>query len=95
MDLYLLFHCRPSEILPYDCGPKEALGFPKRCADLCVEAVITSEASRLADGQQNTDGGGQELEAGKSLKRPFRAMDVGCAVGGIAFELTRSFDEVR
>lgn len=55
-----------------------------------------SEASP-SDGEQqhNADGGGEELQAGRSRKRPLRALDVGCSVGGIAFELTRSFDEVR
>ncbi|CAM9134685.1 unnamed protein product [Pylaiella littoralis] len=95
---YLQFHFgRPDEVLPYGGGPSEALGFPKRCADLCTEAVMgaASEASP-SDGeqQQNADGGGEELQAGRSRKRPLRALDVGCSVGGIAFELTRSFDEV-
>lgn len=71
------------------------MGFPKRCADLCVEAMIASEASRTDDEQQNADRGGEEPDAGASLKRSLRALDVGCAVGGITFELTRSFDEVR
>eukprot|EP00903_Cladosiphon_okamuranus_P013496 g12571.t1 len=92
---YLQFHFgKPGEVLPYDCGPKEALDFPKRCADLCVEAVVGSVASRSEGEQHGTDRAGGELEAGASLKQPLRAMDVGCAVGGISFELTRSFDEV-
>lgn len=60
-----------------------------------MEAVIGREASRSEGEQHDTDRVGEEVEAGVSLKRPLRAMDVGCAVGGIAFELTRSFDEVR
>ena len=86
---------RPDDVLPYDCGPKEALGFPKRCADLCVEAIIAGQASRSDDKQENKGRGGESSEAGASLKQPLRAMDVGCAVGGITFELTRSFEEVR
>lgn len=59
--------------------------------------MATSEVSSPSDvEQQNADGGGQELEAGTSSgKRPLRALDVGCSVGGITFELTRAFDEVR
>ncbi|XP_001640561.2 uncharacterized protein LOC5520849 [Nematostella vectensis] len=35
---YLLFHYgKPEEVLMYDFGPKDALDFPRRCADLCIE----------------------------------------------------------
>ncbi|ESO84473.1 hypothetical protein LOTGIDRAFT_236265 [Lottia gigantea] len=35
---YLVFHYgQPNEILKYDFGPKDALDFPKRCADLCLK----------------------------------------------------------
>ena len=35
---YLVFHYGSSqEILRYDFGPKDALDFPKRCADLCLK----------------------------------------------------------
>lgn len=76
--------------MPHECGPMEALDFPKRCADICAEA-IRGKANSGAAGQ--TSGGGQS-NAG-ATEPPRRALDVGCAVGGIAFELTRSFDEVE
>ncbi|XP_050405004.1 uncharacterized protein LOC126820889 [Patella vulgata] len=35
---YLIFHYGlPSEVLKYDFGPKSALDFPKRCAELCLK----------------------------------------------------------
>ncbi|XP_059148233.1 uncharacterized protein LOC131935705 [Physella acuta] len=35
---YLAFHYgQPDELMPYDFGPKDALDFPKRCADLCLK----------------------------------------------------------
>ncbi|CAN0235112.1 unnamed protein product [Hapterophycus canaliculatus] len=43
---YLQFHFgRPEQVLPYDCGPKDALDFPRRCADLCIDAIVTAEGS--------------------------------------------------
>lgn len=57
--------------------------------------ATASEASTSDGEQRSTDGGGQELQAETSRKRPLRALDVGCSVGGIAFELTQAFDEVR
>ena len=37
-----------------------------------------------------------DSNAGMPTTRPLlRVIDIGCAVGGIAFELTRVFDEVR
>mmetsp|Transcript_29091 Transcript_29091/g.61123 ORF Transcript_29091/g.61123 Transcript_29091/m.61123 type:complete len:308 (+) Transcript_29091:113-1036(+) len=36
---YLQMHfATPSEILPYACGPENALGFPERCAEILVAA---------------------------------------------------------
>jgi putative 4-mercaptohistidine N1-methyltranferase len=38
LDQYLLFHFgHPDEVLPYDFGPRDALGYPARCARLAVE----------------------------------------------------------
>ena len=35
---YLVFHYgSPIEVLKWDFGPKDALDFPKRCADLCLK----------------------------------------------------------
>lgn len=76
-------------MLPYECGPREALAFTKRCADLCINAMGTSEAS--IEGEAN---GGSQTKAGTSRKQPLRAIDVGCAVGGVTLELTRRFQEV-
>lgn len=77
-------------MLPYECGPREALAFTKRCADLCINAMGSSEAST----EGKADGGGQ-TKAGMSRKQPLRAIDVGCAVGGVTLELTRGFHEVK
>ncbi|CBN77361.1 conserved unknown protein [Ectocarpus siliculosus] len=102
---YLQFHFGSTdEVLPHDCGPADALGFPKRCASLCAEALVTTETSpplplssspeREKDQLTGEGGEGQTYKAGRSNRRPLRALDVGCAVGGITFELTRAFDEV-
>jgi len=38
VDEYLAFHyCPAEEYMEYPFGPKEALGFPKRCAELCIK----------------------------------------------------------
>ncbi|KAK3766566.1 hypothetical protein RRG08_042347 [Elysia crispata] len=35
---YLVFHFgAPEELIPYPFGPKDALDFPKRCAELCLK----------------------------------------------------------
>ncbi|BFZ07423.1 hypothetical protein BsWGS_10462 [Bradybaena similaris] len=35
---YLVFHFgTPEQLIPYPFGPKDALDFPKRCADLCLK----------------------------------------------------------
>ena len=35
---YLAFHYgSPDEILPWKLGPKSAVDFPKRCAELCIK----------------------------------------------------------
>lgn len=35
---YLVFHYgTPEELIPYPFGPKDALDFPKRCAELCLK----------------------------------------------------------
>ena len=35
---YLVFHFgTPEELIPYPFGPKDALDFPKRCAELCLK----------------------------------------------------------
>lgn len=70
--------------MPHKCGPVEALGFPRRCADLCIEA-IAARPSPKDESKIVTSSG----------TCPLRAIDVGCAVGGVTFELTRAFDEVR
>lgn len=66
---YLLFHYGDAvDQMPWDFGPREALGFPVRCV---------REGVRLA-----------------GLPARGRAMDIGCAVGGAAFELAKCFEEV-
>lgn len=68
--------CSPQDVLPFACGPIEALDFPRRCAELCSNAV------------------GRASESQTPANTTHRALDVGCAVGGMTFELTRGFDEV-
>jgi len=35
---YLVFHFgTPEQLIPYPFGPKDAIDFPKRCADLCLK----------------------------------------------------------
>jgi len=64
---YLLFHFgADSDMMPYSFGPKEALNFPQRLAEL---------------GALHSDKKG-------------RALDLGCSVGGAAFQLSEHFDEV-
>ncbi len=66
---YLLFHYgRPGEVLPYDFGPREALGFAERCVTECIDPAGLPEGSR--------------------------ALDLGCAVGGSSFVLSRWCAEV-
>ena len=69
VDEYLLFHYGADhEILPWDCGPAGALGFPVRTvADTFAWGRVSPSA---------------------------RALDVGCAVGRSAFELSRHCAEV-
>lgn len=66
LDEYLLFHYgEPAEVLPWEFGPREALGFPVR--------TVTA----FQEGRQFS-----------------RALDVGCAVGRSAMEMTRFCDKV-
>lgn len=47
LDQYLLFHYgEPEEVLPYPFGPRDALGYPQRCARMALEAL--REAPRRA-----------------------------------------------
>mmetsp|Transcript_15957 Transcript_15957/g.34611 ORF Transcript_15957/g.34611 Transcript_15957/m.34611 type:complete len:342 (-) Transcript_15957:239-1264(-) len=63
---YLCFHFL-RDLIPFDCAPKNALDFPKRCADLCKK------------------------HSGKQTRM---ALDLGCAVGASAFELSKHYNEV-
>ncbi|GFN89381.1 type 11 methyltransferase [Plakobranchus ocellatus] len=41
---YLVFHFgTPEELIPYPFGPKDALDFPKRCAELCLKHMQPKE----------------------------------------------------
>ncbi|KAG2451483.1 hypothetical protein HYH02_004081 [Chlamydomonas schloesseri] len=76
VDEYLQFHfAAPTDLLPYANGPKEALNFTTRLAQLCERHC---EALRDFTG-----------ERGDAV-----ALDLGCAVGGAAFELARAFPHV-
>ncbi|MFT5112435.1 MAG: putative 4-mercaptohistidine N1-methyltransferase [Parasphingorhabdus sp.] len=68
LNQYLVFHYgTDADILKWDFGPKQALGFHKRLAN-CVDL------DRLPDRS--------------------RALDLGCSVGRITFELARHVDSV-
>ncbi|GFO37976.1 type 11 methyltransferase [Plakobranchus ocellatus] len=41
---YLVFHYgTPEEVIPYPFGPKDAIDFPKRCAELCLKHMQPKE----------------------------------------------------
>ena len=47
---YLLFHYgAPEEILPYDFGPREALGYAERCVSECLDLQNLPAAARALD----------------------------------------------
>ena len=47
---YLLFHYgAPGEILPYAFGPRDALDFPARCAQFCLDAGPLEPGARALD----------------------------------------------
>lgn len=63
---YLLFHYgKDEDILPSEGGPRDALGFPKRCGELALRHPVAKG----------------------------RALDLGCAVGRSAFELSAHFEQ--
>lgn len=71
VDEYVQFHfADPKDLLPFACGPHDALQFPARLAKLCDDYAPKTSSPRSA-------------------------LDMGCAVGGATFELTRTFDEVQ
>eukprot|EP01006_Ploeotia_vitrea_P045547 TRINITY_DN66951_c2_g6_i1.p1 TRINITY_DN66951_c2_g6~~TRINITY_DN66951_c2_g6_i1.p1 ORF type:complete len:281 (-),score=32.07 TRINITY_DN66951_c2_g6_i1:196-1008(-) len=46
VDEYLQFHfATAEEFMPYSDGPKDALEFPKRCAEACIETVKSTGAT--------------------------------------------------
>jgi SAM-dependent methyltransferase len=99
VDEYLQFHLGdPKDVLPYGEGaPHQALRFTQRCADLCSKHCRSAPAARRTVG-----GGGSSddlllmpFESGAAHRvRQGVALDVGCAVGGASFELTRHFRDV-
>ena len=99
VDEYLQFHLGdPKDVLPYGEGaPHQALRFTQRCADLCSKHCRSAPAARRTVG-----GGGSSddlllmpFESGATHRvRQGVALDVGCAVGGASFELTRHFRDV-
>jgi hypothetical protein len=47
VDEYLLFHYLPgNQLCPYDLAPRDALDFPKRCADLCAQHAPAGKQAR-------------------------------------------------
>ncbi len=72
VDQYMLLHFGDdADQMPFVHGPKTALNFPERCADL-----LTTWADKLAISHS-------------------KVLDIGCAVGGSAFALARSFKHVE
>ena len=100
VDEYVQFHLGdPKDVLPYGEGaPHQALRFTQRCADLCAKHCRSAPAPRRMVG-----GGGSsddllmmphESVASRLRVRQGVALDIGCAVGGASFELTRHFRDV-
>ena len=100
VDEYVQFHLGdPKDVLPYGEGaPHQALRFTQRCADRCAKHCRSAPAPRRMVG-----GGGSsddllmmphESVASRLRVRQGVALDVGCAVGGASFELTRHFRDV-
>lgn len=78
---YLFMHYGAANIqMPYSFGPTEALKFPQRSAQICIENYISNNPST---GNSKTP---------NNIK--LRALDIGCAVGGASFQLATYFDEV-
>lgn len=49
-DEYLLFHYgRPEEMLPYPCGPADALNFPARAVNECLDTTVLPPGARALD----------------------------------------------
>ena len=47
---YLLFHYgKPKEVMPWDCGPTDALDYPARCVTKCVDANRLPAEARALD----------------------------------------------
>ena len=47
---YLLFHYgKPEEVLPWDFGPSDALGYPARCISECVAVERLGDEARALD----------------------------------------------
>ena len=52
---YLVFHYGSAkEVLRYDFGPKDALDFPKRCAELCIKHFKGKVRMRVSINQCGT-----------------------------------------
>ena len=47
---YLLFHYgKPEEVLPWECGPSDALDYPARCVSECVAVERLGDKARALD----------------------------------------------
>lgn len=47
---YLLFHYgTAADVLPYDFGPREAVGFAERCVSECLDTTLLRPSSRALD----------------------------------------------
>jgi putative 4-mercaptohistidine N1-methyltranferase len=69
-------------ILAHDNAPTHALAFPQRVAKLLSSLLLEQERRS------------QELQQQPPDLNNYRALDIGCAVGGSSFELAKTFDIV-
>ncbi len=47
---YLLFHYgEASDVLPFDFGPRDAVGFPARCVNVCLDTSLLPAKARALD----------------------------------------------
>jgi putative 4-mercaptohistidine N1-methyltranferase len=80
-----------ASILPHDGAPTHGLGFPQRVAQLLIRLSITPAAAETAGREANQSSDRVDDVTATKTKR---ALDVGCAVGGSAFELAKAFERV-
>lgn len=92
---YLLFHYgKPEELFPHSLkyAPVHALNFPARVAHICGSLLPSVPIHEKYESMQDLESFSQEQDSVDS--QPTRILDIGCAVGGSSFELSKYFNEV-